>query len=215
MNETDPLYELQTREEERFNVLTHGAGLALSLVALGILLTLSSQRSLGAFLVCLVYGLTLVQLFAVSTFYHGCQSVELKAKARIADHCAIYLLIAGSYAPFMTLCLNDWKSWGILIAVWSLAVFGIRFKFKSEKPFGAVSVLLYLVMGWLVVLIWQPLAASLPINGLRWLVAGGVVYTLGVPFYASKSLNYGHCYWHLFVLGGAACHFVAVAGFVV
>lgn len=209
------LYDLQSKEEERLNILTHGLGLLLSLLALGLLVEAGCRRSFGAALVGAVYGLSLVQLFGISTYYHQCPDLAIKKKARIWDHCAIFGLIAGSYTPYMTLALGGWRGWGILFAVWTMAWFGIRYKCTSATPFGAHSVILYLVMGWLVLLVWTPLTAALPSAGLDWLVAGGVVYSLGIPFYAWQSLPYSHGLWHLFVLGGAVCHFVSVWGFVI
>ncbi len=208
------LYELQSHKEERLNVLTHGLGFLLSLLGLGLLLTATKDQGPGVRMVCWLYGLSLVQLFGVSTFYHACPSVQLKKKARILDHCAIYILIAGSYTPFMAITLNDWRGWAVLGAVWTLAILGVRYKLTSDSPFGAGSLVLYLCMGWLILLVWQPLVASLTGWGLGWLVAGGVIYSLGVPFYAWTSLKYSHSIWHLFVLAGAACQYVSVLFYV-
>lgn len=126
------------------------------------------------------------------------------------DHCSIYLLIAGSYTPFMVLALGGWKGWGLLGVIWALAAFGIHFKCTSARPFGVHSVMLYLLMGWLVMLVYHPLMEHLTGLAGGWLVAGGVAYTVGVPFYAWQSLRHSHGIWHLFVLLGAFCHYVAV-----
>lgn len=215
MQDSQDLYKLQSFEEEKFNTSTHAIGLLLSLVGLGALLQSSLPQNFGVALVSLIYGLSVVQLFAVSTYYHQCSHPTTKWKARIWDHCAIYVLIAGSYTPYMALTLGCWKGWGILLTVWSIAFFGVRYKCRSENPFGAKSVALYLLMGWLILLVWTPLTARLAPAGVAWLVAGGVVYSLGVPFYAWRSLRYSHGIWHLFVLAGAACHFVSVHFYVV
>ena len=210
MTASEQEQSLQTPQEEIVNWLTHGFGLALSLVGLGALLVLSAPQGIGALIVCLVYGLSLVTLFGVSTFYHASPSGDMKKKARVLDHCAIPVLIAGSYTPFMALGLGGWKGWAVLLAVWFLAFVGIRHKLVSSNPFGAASVGLCLLMGWLVILVWQPLTNSLAPAALAWLVAGGVAYTLGVPVYAWRSLPYGHGIWHGFVLAGAGCHYIAV-----
>jgi hemolysin III len=192
------------------NWLTHGFGLALSLVGLGALLALSAPQGLWPMTVCLIYGLSLVTLFGVSTFYHASPLGPMKKKARLLDHCAIPILIAGSYTPFMALALGGWKGWGVLLAVWCLALFSIRHKFTSSDPYGAASVVLCLLMGWLIMLVWHPLTATMGPAALAWLVAGGLAYTAGVPVYAWRGLPYGHGIWHGFVLAGAGCHYIAV-----
>jgi hemolysin III len=207
---THVIRDPQSPSEERFNFLTHGFALVLSLIGLGALLVLAGQRDLSTLAACAVYGISLIILFATSTFYHACALGSVKSTARILDHCAIPILIAGSYTPLMVLALgHDWRGWSVLLAVWAMAAYGIRHKFTSSDPFGAASVVLCLVMGWLVVLVWHPLVACAP-GAAGWLVAGGVAYTAGVPFYAWSKLPYNHGIWHLFVMAGAACHYVAV-----
>ena len=204
----------QHPEEERLNRITHGLGLVLSLIGLGALCSAGTTRSIGVMAVCLVYGLSLVQLFAVSTLYHHQPTSLAKSRLRILDHCAIYVLIAGSYTPFLILSLGGWKGWSLLIGVWLLAFFGIRYKLVHPNPFGAWSVVLYLAMGWSVLLVLPSLFAVLSAGAQFWLVAGGVAYTLGGPFYAWQSLRYSHGIWHLFVLMGAAFHYLAVLFYV-
>jgi hemolysin III len=204
----------QSPAEESFNVLTHALGLLLSLIGLGVLVTIGIPQGLGSLAVALVYGLALTQLFAISTLYHFHGTSLTKMRYRIWDHCAIFILIAGSYTPFMTLSLGGWRGWGMLLLVWSLAAGGIRYKCRHPNPFGAVSVLFYLGMGWCVLLVLPQLIAALSTGALAWLVAGGVAYTLGVPFYAWQSLPYSHGVWHIFVLLGAACHYCAVVFYV-
>jgi hemolysin III len=204
----------QSPEEEHLNLITHALGLVLSLVGLGVLMTVGAPRGLAALAVAVVYGLSLAQLFAVSSFYHYCETSLLKVRCRILDHCAIYLLIAGSYTPFMAISLGGWRGWGVLVAVWTMAILGIRYKFCHPNPFGFRSVISYLAMGWLVLLVLPQLTTALSGGALNWLVAGGVAYTLGVPFYAWQGLKYSHAVWHLFVLAGAACHFFAIVFYV-
>jgi hemolysin III len=204
----------QSPKEEQFNTITHALGLILSLIGLVVLTTVGIPLGLGRLTVALVYGLALIQLFAISTMYHYHGTSLTKMRFRIWDHCAIYILIAGSYTPFMALSLGGWRGWGMLLLVWSLAFVGILYKCRHPNPFGIFSILLYLVMGWCVVLVFPQLMAALSTKALAWLVAGGIAYTLGVPFYAWESLPYGHGVWHLFVLAGAACHYVAVVFYV-
>ncbi len=205
-----PIRHPQSASEERFNLLTHGLGLILSLLGAVFLMREASQQGALHMVACAVYASSLVTLFGSSTFYHACGLGELKAKARMLDHCAILFLIAGSYTPLMALSLGGWKGWSVLSAVWILAVIGVRHKFTSRDPFGAASVVLCLLMGWLIMLVWHPLTAALDPTALGWLVAGGVAYTAGVPFYAWGRLPYNHGVWHLFVLLGAACHYITV-----
>ncbi len=204
------LYDLQTHDEETVNWVTHGVGFLLSLVGFGALLAYGSQRGTGSLVACAVYGVSLALLFGCSTFYHACSRPTWKIAARTFDHCAILVLIAGTYTPFMSLALGGWKGWTVLTAIWLLAVGGIIHKLKSSNPFGAASVVLCLIMGWLIMLVWKPLVLCLAPAALTWLVIGGIVYTVGVPFYAWRAMPYSHGVWHLFVLGGAVCHYKAV-----
>lgn len=192
------------------NAWTHGVATILSALATWVLSGSAAAQGTVALVACLVYGASLVGLFAASTFYHACPASPLKAIARTIDHCAILVLIAGSYTPLIVLGLADWRGAAVLTAVWVCAALGIRHKLTGSNPYGAGSVALCLLMGWLVVLVWSPLAISVGPTVVRWLVAGGVTYTLGVPFYAWESLPYNHAVWHLFVMGGAACHYVCI-----
>lgn len=210
-NDTMNEYHPQTPKEELANSLTHAAGLALSLICLGVLLTLGWSKGLWPLLVSGFYGFSLVQLFAISAGYHACPNIPFKHKARILDHCSIYLLIAGSYAPFMLLSLGGWRGWCVMLAVASLTIYGIHRKLTKQELIGFRSVALYLVNGWLVLLVLAPLARSLPSPSLDWLLWGGLFYTGGIVFYAWRTLRFSHAIWHLFVLAGAACHFISVA----
>ncbi len=201
---------LQTPKEERVNSLTHGIAALLSLVGIIALMGTVKESGTGAVMACLVYGASLVGLFSASTFYHACWSVSWKAKARMVDHCAIFVLIAGTYTPLVVLALADWRGWTVLTAVWICAVLGICHKLTGRNPYGAGPVVLCLLMGWLVVVVWTPMVAGLGATAVAWLIAGGVTYSLGVPFYAWDGLPYNHGIWHLFVMGGAACHYLSV-----
>ena len=181
----------------------------MSLIAFAVLTVLGFQNGFLALFTGTVYGLSLVQLFAISTIYHSAKTGELKRKLRLLDHCSIYVLIAGSYTPFMLLGLGDWRGVVMTILIWGLALYGIRFKCTHANPFGIRSVLLYLVMGWMVMLVYKPLRLCLTPAAGTWLLGGGLIYTGGILFYAWQNLRQSHAMWHLFVLGGAFCHFVA------
>ena len=201
----------QSPSEERFNLLSHGFGLVLSLIGLGALLALSAQQSFWKLLACVVYGGSVVSLFAASTWYHACKlGGDWTRFARVIDHCAILVMIAGSYTPFLTMVVGGWKGWTLLFVVWGLAAVGIRHKFTSSNPFGNLSVLFCFFMSSLVFLVWPAMMAKLGWTVLAWLVAGGAAYVVGVPFYVWATLPHNHGIWHLFVLAGAGCHFRAV-----
>lgn len=209
----------QSFGEEIANAVSHGAGLAASLVALPFLVITAFRRQHDAWQVVAwtVYGLTLALLYAASTIYHALPAAMARAKRlwRTLDHGAIYLLIAGTYTPFALGALRGRMGWTLLTTIWSLAVAGIAFKagglgFRWPR----LSTVLYLAMGWLAVVALRPLATAIGPGGLAWLFGGGVCYTAGVIFYSrDHRIRYGHFVWHLFVLGGSACHLVAVAGY--
>lgn len=197
--------------EELANTITHGIGLALSLAGFVVLMVLAAMRGSAWHIVsCAIYGATLVCLYAASTLFHGIPSPRRKRALRIFDHCAIYLLIAGTYTPFLLVNLRGGWGWSLLGIVWGLAMAGILFKFWFVDHFRIFSTAVYLLMGWLAVIAVKPLLVSVPASGLLCLLAGGLLYTLGVVFYAWKSIPYNHLIWHLFVLAGSACHYFAV-----
>ncbi|MDT8879027.1 hemolysin III family protein [Halomonas saccharevitans] len=199
--------------EELLHSISHGIGAALSLAGLAVLLILAS---LGAhvdpwkIVGISLYGVSLVLLYTASTLYHGVRHPRLKRLFQSLDHCAIYLLIAGTYTPFLLVNLRGPTGWTLLATVWSLALAGIACKLAWPHRFEALRVAIYLVMGWLIVLAGDSLAASLSGTGLALLVAGGITYTLGVIFYAVSAIPFNHAIWHLFVMGGSACHYFAV-----
>ena len=198
---------------ERFNGYSHLAGTALAAAGASFLL---STRALDAWKATglAVYGATLVILFAVSMLYHSLRG-RAKPVLRKLDHCAIYLLIAGTYTPFALVTLRGAWGWSLLGAVWGLAVLGIVQELVLGRGARVLSLVLYLAMGWMGLVAIQPLAAGLGAAGLGWLVAGGALYTGGLPFYALDGrFRHFHGVWHLFVLGGSSAHFVAVAGYV-
>ncbi|MFC3194773.1 hemolysin III family protein [Marinicella sediminis] len=197
--------------EERLNIVSHALGLVLSVLGLVLLIGAAVQSAemvrLAAYL---VYGLSMVALYAASTIYHSTQTPHLRKKLRVVDHAAIYLLIAGTYTPFMLLTIPGTLGYGILIAAWSMAVLGIALKVFYTGHFELLSTLLYVFMGWAIVFAIKPLAAALSAEGLVWLISGGVAYTVGAVLYAIKKLPFNHAIFHLFVLAGSVCHFIAV-----
>lgn len=197
--------------EEFANSVTHGVGLGLSLAGLVVLIILTALRGTAWHVVsCTIYGSTLVILYAASTLYHSIQSPRAKRVLRIIDHGAIYLLIAGTYTPFTLVNLRGGLGWTLFGVVWGLAALGIVFKVFHVDRFPIASTLVYLSMGWLVVIAWKPIITLIPTGGIALIAAGGAAYTLGVFFYAAKRLPYNHAIWHIFVLAGSIFHYVAV-----
>ena len=201
--------------EELANSITHGVGLALSLIGLGVLLALSIVHGTAWHIAgCAVFGVSLVVLYAASTLYHSLQSPRFKEIFKILDHAAIYLLIAGTYTPFTLVNLRGFWGWTLLTFVWTLALSGMVFKVFFVNRFVVASTLVYIMMGWSCVFVIKPLLALIPIGGLALLAAGGVAYTVGTVFFAWKKIPYNHAIWHLFVLVGSICHFFAVIFYV-
>lgn len=203
--------EQESFAEEFASTVTHGVGLALSLAGLVVLVVLAALKGTAWHIVsCAIYGATLVLLYSVSTLYHAVRSPRAKHVLRILDHGAIYLLIAGTYTPFTLVTLRGGLGWTLFGLVWGLALAGILFKVFHVDRFPIASTLVYLSMGWLVVIAWKPVLRTVPGGGIAWLVAGGLAYTAGILFFASHKLPFNHALWHLFVLGGSICHYVAV-----
>ena len=204
------------RRHELANSVTHGAGLALSVAGCAVLVTLAALRGSAWHIVaCSVYGGTLVCLYAASTLYHSVRSRRWKRFFRIVDHSSIYLLIAGTYTPFTLVNLRGAWGWTLFGIVWGLTLVGILFKVWFVDHFPIASTVVYLLMGWVAVVAVKPLLAMVPVAGLLWILAGGVLYTAGVGFFAWQKLPYHHAIWHVFVLGGSVCHYFAVLYYVV
>lgn len=200
---------------ERFNGFSHLAATLLAGVGVSLLLVFTIRGMDGWKITGVaIYGATLLLLFAVSTLYHSTRG-RAKKVLRKLDHCAIYLLIAGTYTPFTLVTLRGAWGWSLLGAAWGLAAFGIAQEFLLGKGARVVSLAIYLVMGWMGLVALQPLEAGLSVAGLAWLLAGGALYTGGIVFYAlDERFRHFHGVWHLFVLAGSAAHFVAIAGYV-
>lgn len=201
---------------ELANALTHGMGSALALAALVGMVFLACQRGVSWHIVSVaIFGVCLVLLYLMSTLYHAVLDPHKKQVLRILDHSAIFILIAGTYTPFCLVTLRGPWGWSILCASWGLAILGVTLKWVFGTKYPKLSLAIYLAMGWLIVLAIGPLLHALPAMGLMWLFGGGLCYTGGVAFYVWRGLKYNHAIWHLFVLGGSACHVVAVTGWVI
>jgi hemolysin III len=201
-----------SRKEEIAHVATHALGIVASIVAIVWLLVVATSNGASAWRATggVIFGASALLLFTTSVLYHGSTSPQLKPRLRLLDHSAIYVLIAGTYTPIALGVLGGTWGWTLFGAVWAIALLGIVAKTVLGFRFQVSSTVLYLAMGWIGVLLAKPLLATLSQHELTWIVAGGLAYTLGVPFYAWKGRPYMHAVWHLFVLAGVTCHFVAV-----
>lgn len=197
-----------SKGEEITNAILHGIGAGLAIAALVILIVFASIRGDARYVVSYtIYGSTLVLLYMASTLYHSFPRGGTKDLFEIFDHSAIYLLIAGSYTPLALVALKGTLGWTIFGIVWGLSVIGIIFKVFWVKKFVVLSTILYIAMGWLIVIAIKPLMNVLNTTSLVFLVVGGVSYTVGTIFYVWRGMKYHHAIWHLFVLGGSICHF--------
>ncbi len=202
--------------EEFANTITHGFGLLLSIIGFVVLVMLAGFRGDAVSITgCVVYGLSLVILYAASTLYHSTASPKLKTRLQVADHCGIYLLIAGSYTPFGLIILNAAVGQNLLIAIWAFALLGILAKLILRDKFPAISAVSYLVMGWIGVFGIQPLLAAIGLMPVVLIAVGGVAYSLGVIFFAWKRFRHHHAIFHIFVLAGSILHYIAVVLYVV
>ena len=200
--------------EEIANSITHGVGLIASIIGLPILmLKARSSSNPSAVTGAAIFGVTLILLYGTSTIYHALPLSKGKRLFRVLDHSAIYLLIAGTYTPFALGPLRGRWGWTLLATIWTLALVGIGSKVVGGFRLPWLSTALYLAMGWLIIVAIKPLIENVPRAGVIWLIAGGLAYTGGVAFYASKRARYTHMIWHLFVAVGSVCHFIAVAGY--
>ncbi|HNX37917.1 MAG TPA: hemolysin III family protein [Candidatus Cloacimonadota bacterium] len=206
-----PLSQKQSLGEEIANSITHGTGVGLSIAALVILVVFAAKRS-DAFKVVSysIYGATMIILYLSSTLYHAFPQPRVKKFFHILDHSSIFLLIAGTYTPVMIGTIRGGWGWALFGVVWALAILGINMKIFAMGKFKLFSTLIYVLMGWMVLIAINPIKEATNPAFLRWMLIGGISYTLGVVFYAWKKLPYHHPIWHLFVLGGSICHFFAM-----
>jgi hemolysin III len=197
--------------EERTNIVSHAIGFLLSLAACALLVTRASLHGNPWHIVSAsVFGASLSILYAASTVYHSSKRSELRSRLKIIDHACIYVLIAGTYTPLTLVTLKGTIGWVMFGVSWGLALTGIILKLFFTGKYDLISTLMYVLMGWAVVAVGKPLIHSLPLEGLLWLFAGGMSYTIGALVYSIKKLNFNHAIFHMFVLGGSVCHFVAV-----
>jgi hemolysin III len=203
-------HRAQSLGEEFANSLSHGAGFVAALIAVPVLVQGAIGLGAAAIVGAAIFGATTALLYLTSTLYHALPANRAKRVLQILDHGAIYLLIAGTYTPFTLGVLRGPWGWTLFGLIWSLAVAGIVLKSIRGIRHPRLSTAVYLAMGWLILAVAGPLWHAMPVSGLIWLAAGGVAYTAGVGFYAVDRMRYAHFVWHLFVLAGTACHFVAV-----
>jgi hemolysin III len=200
---------------ERFNAITHAVGALLAAVSGALLIAVASTGGDPWKIVSFsVYAAMLLTLYLTSSMYHSVRG-SAKDLLRKMDHCAIYLLIAGSYTPFTLVTLRGALGWWLFGVVWALALFGVVQEIWYAKGARTLSLVIYVMMGWLAIICVKPLIAALGWQGFSWLAAGGLFYTIGIAFYASDhKVRHGHGIWHLFVLGGSVCHYIAILCYV-
>ncbi|WP_145576727.1 PAQR family membrane homeostasis protein TrhA [Yersinia alsatica] len=198
--------------EEIANSISHGIGVVFGIIGLVLLLVqaVDSGADTKALTSYSLYGGSIILLFLASTLYHAIPHRKAKLWLQKFDHCAIYILIAGTYTPFLLVGLDSPLALGLMAVIWGLALVGVIFKLAFAHRFEVLSLVTYLTMGWLSLIVIYQLAVKLEIGGLALLAIGGLLYTLGVIFYASKRIRFGHAIWHGFVLGGSVCHFMAI-----
>jgi hemolysin III len=197
--------------EELANTISHGLGLALALVAVPILIAAALRAGSVPFTVGVsVFGGTVVLLYLASTLYHWLTHEGAKQLFRLFDHTAIFLLIAGTYTPFSLGVLRGPWGWSLLAAIWTLAIVGVTLKIRKRTRHSPIGIVLYVIMGWLVVVAVKPILMLVPLPGILLILAGGVAYTGGLAFFAAHRIRYNHFIWHLFVIAGTTCHFFAV-----
>ncbi len=201
-----------TRAEEWANSITHGIGLVLSVIGFFVLVrVVGGEGEVSRLVGCCIFGVTLVFMYAASTLYHSFRTPRLKRLLRLIDHSAIFVFIAGSYTPFVLLYFDGGLAWTLLCLEWGAALAGIVYKFLYLGRSPLLSMLLYLAMGLLVVTVAQPLLRAAPPGCVAWIAAGGLCYTGGIAFFVWHRLPYHHAIWHVFVLAGSLCHYLALA----
>ena len=201
----------QMPREEIANTISHGLGLVLTLVAVPVLVVSAMRAGDVRFLIGVsVFGATMVLLYLASTLYHSTTHEAAKQLFRLFDHTAIFLLIAGTYTPFALGVLRGPWGWSMLTAVWTLAIVGITLKIIARTRHSRISIVLYVLMGWLAVVATKPILELIPLPGILLILAGGIAYTGGLAFFAADRIRYHHFIWHLFVIAGTICHYFAV-----
>ncbi len=216
MNATTARYRReQTRQEELANSISHGVGLVAALVASPFLLIRAAEQDDAAFMVgVVIFAIAIVFQYLSSSLYHALPVGKAKQILRMVEHSAIFVLIAGTYTPFTLGVLRGPWGWTLCAMVWTLALVGVVLKSSNRLFHPRVSNALFLLMGWLILVAIKPMLDNVPLTGLLWLLAGGIAYTVGVAFYAASSrIRYAHFTWHVFVMLGTGCHYIAVYGY--
>lgn len=202
--------------DELASSVIHGIGIVLSIAGLAVLVAFAALHGNALTVVaCAVFGTSLVLLYTASTLYHSVSLVAAKPALRTLDHIAIYVLIAGTYTPFTLIALPGAWGWSLFTAVWTLALLGSALELGLLRRYHKLAVLLYVGMGWIGMIAFEPLSRHLQVGGIALLIGGGLAYTLGVPFYLWRKLPYHHTLWHVFVLAGSVLHFLAVLLYVI
>lgn len=198
-------------KQERANAISHGIGAVLSVAALVLLVVRSSLYGTPWHIVSFaIFGVSLILLYVCSTLLHSARKERWINLFEIMDHAAIYVLIAGTYTPFLLVTIRSPLGWSLFGVVWGLALAGIIFKLFFVKRFNVLSTIFYIAMGWMIILAFRPLIQQLPEPGVMWLVIGGILYTFGTVFYLWRKIPYHHAIWHTFVLLGSVSHFISV-----
>ncbi|MRG85578.1 PAQR family membrane homeostasis protein TrhA [Salinibacillus xinjiangensis] len=203
-----------SRKEEIANALTHGVGALLSIVALATLITYASGGSVWQIISVIIYGITMFMMYISSTIVHVLNEGKLKDFFLILDHSSIFLFIAGTYTPITLLLLKGTLGWTLFLTVWSVALFGVLFKIIFVRKFMFMTTLLYMLLGWFIVIAWEPLSSKLAFNGILLLVLGGLCYSVGTIFYLWRGFPYHHAIWHILVVFGSAFHFFTILKYV-
>jgi hemolysin III len=197
--------------EEKINIITHAIGLLLSIAALVLLIIHASSNGSTRHIVSFtIFGASMILLYSASTLYHYSQTPNIRRKLNILDHASIYVLIAGTYTPFTLVTLKGALGWTIFGITWGIALVGVFFKLFYTGKYDKISTIAYVAMGWIIIFAVKPLIENLPLNGLYWLLAGGVFYTIGAVLYSIKKIKYNHAIFHIFVLLGSFSHFMAI-----
>jgi hemolysin III len=201
----------QSRREEIANSVSHGFGLAAAIVATPFLCMAAARQPSQAFFIgTIIFVATMWLLYLCSTLYHAWPQTRWKCALQIVDHAAIFLLIAGTYTPFTLGPLRGALGWTMFVLVWLFAIVGVIIKFRTGVRLKKLSLILYLGMGWIILVVVRPFVLAVPLETVIWLFAGGIAYTSGLIFFGNKRVRYSHFVWHLFVLAGTACHFCAI-----
>ncbi len=197
--------------EEKVNIITHAIGLLLSIAALVLLIIHASSNGSARHIVSFtIFGASMILLYSASTLYHYSQTPNLRRKLNILDHASIYVLIAGTYTPFTLVTLKGALGWTIFGITWGIALVGVFLKLFYTGKYDKISTIAYVAMGWIIIFAVKPLIENLPLNGLYWLLAGGVFYTIGAILYSIKKIKFNHAIFHIFVLLGSFSHFMAI-----